>query len=67
MTLSRVTAAAIVGFAVIPDQPRMMPPVEALVVQQGAVLARKVQSGYLTSYALVMLLGLVAVVSWVLV
>jgi NADH-quinone oxidoreductase subunit L len=39
----------------------------AFVVQQGAVLARKVQSGYLTSYALVMLLGLVAVVSWVLV
>ncbi|WP_347303743.1 NADH-quinone oxidoreductase subunit L [Croceibacterium sp. TMG7-5b_MA50] len=39
----------------------------AFVVAQGAVLARKVQSGYLTSYALVMLLGLVAAVSWVLV
>ncbi|MEV7874510.1 hypothetical protein [Microbacterium sp. NPDC089188] len=34
MTLSRASVAAIVGFAVIPDQPRMMPPVEALVVQQ---------------------------------
>lgn len=34
MTLSRASAAAIVGFAVIPNQPRMMPPVEALVVQQ---------------------------------
>lgn len=34
MTLSRGTAAAIVGFAVVPDQPRVMPPVEALVVQQ---------------------------------
>ncbi|ONI62636.1 hypothetical protein CSIV_14270 [Microbacterium sp. CSI-V] len=34
MSLSRGTAAAIVGFAVIPDQPHMMPPVEALVVQQ---------------------------------
>ena len=34
MSLSRVTAAAIVGFAVVPDQPRMLPPVEALVVEQ---------------------------------
>jgi len=39
----------------------------AWVVEQGSVLARKVQSGYLTSYALVMLLGLVAAISWVLV
>lgn len=38
----------------------------AWVVERGAVVARKVQSGYLTSYALVMLLGLVAVVTWVL-
>ena len=38
----------------------------AWVVEKGAVVARKVQSGYLTSYALVMLLGLVAAISWVL-
>lgn len=38
----------------------------AWVVEKGAVLARKVQSGYLTNYALVMLLGLVAAISWVL-
>ncbi len=36
----------------------------AWVTQQGAVLAKRVQSGYLTSYALIMLLGLVAAVSW---
>ena len=39
----------------------------AWVVEKGSVFARKVQSGYLTSYALIMLLGLVAAVSWVLV
>ena len=39
----------------------------ALVVAKGATYARRLQSGYLTSYALVMLLGLVAAVSWVLV
>jgi NADH-quinone oxidoreductase subunit L len=39
----------------------------AWVVAKGAVVARKVQSGYLTSYALIMLLGLVAAISWVLV
>lgn len=39
----------------------------AWLVDRGAVLAKKVQSGYLTSYALVMLLGLVAAISWVLV
>jgi NADH-quinone oxidoreductase subunit L len=38
----------------------------AWVVERGAVVARKAQSGYLTSYALVMLLGLVAAVTWVL-
>ena len=38
-----------------------------LVPMLGAVAARKVQSGYLTSYALIMLLGLVAAISWVLV
>ncbi|OYW45247.1 MAG: NADH-quinone oxidoreductase subunit L [Sphingomonadales bacterium 32-68-7] len=39
----------------------------AWVVGKGAVFARRVQSGYLTSYALIMLLGLVAAVTWVLV
>ncbi len=37
MTLTRTTAAAlagVVGFAVIPDQPRMSPSPEALVSQQ---------------------------------
>ncbi|KLE35449.1 NADH-quinone oxidoreductase subunit L [Aurantiacibacter luteus] len=38
----------------------------AWVVARGSNLARSVQSGYLTSYALVMLLGLVAAVTWVL-
>ncbi|MEP6868941.1 MAG: NADH-quinone oxidoreductase subunit L, partial [Novosphingobium sp.] len=38
----------------------------AWVVAQGAGYARKVQSGYLYSYALVMLLGLVGAVSWML-
>ena len=37
----------------------------AWVVVQGSSYARKIQSGYLYSYALVMLLGLVAAVSWV--
>jgi NADH-quinone oxidoreductase subunit L len=39
----------------------------AWVVARGSVFAQRVQSGYLTSYALVMLLGLVAAISWVLV
>jgi NADH-quinone oxidoreductase subunit L len=34
-------------------------------VEKGSVIARKVQSGYLTSYALIMLLGLVAALTWV--
>src|SRR6187455_1845629 len=38
----------------------------AWVVEQGAVVAKRFQSGYLTSYALVMLLGLIGVVTWVL-
>jgi NADH-quinone oxidoreductase subunit L len=38
----------------------------AWVVEQGSGLARRVQSGYLTSYALIMLLGLVAAITWVL-
>ncbi len=38
----------------------------AWVVSQGSGFAKKVQSGYLTSYALIMLLGLVAAITWVL-
>jgi len=45
---------------------RFGPDGAAWVVSKGAVAARKVQSGYLYSYALVMLLGLVAAISWVL-
>ena len=37
----------------------------AWVVGQGSTYARKIQSGYLNSYALVMLLGLVGAISWV--
>ncbi len=37
----------------------------AWAVAQGSTYARKIQSGYLNSYALVMLLGLVGAVSWV--
>ena len=39
----------------------------AWAVAQGTRIAQKVQSGYLYSYALVMLLGLVAAISWVMV
>ncbi len=38
----------------------------AWAVGKGSLVARRVQSGYLTSYALIMLLGLVAAVTWVL-
>ena len=38
----------------------------AWVVSQGSALAKRVQTGYVYSYALVMLLGLVAAVTWVL-
>ena len=38
----------------------------AWVVQKGSALAQKVQTGYLYSYALIMLLGLVAAVTWIL-
>ncbi len=38
----------------------------AWLVDRGAIVAKRVQSGYLTSYALIMLLGLVGAVSWVL-
>ncbi|WP_336977091.1 NADH-quinone oxidoreductase subunit L [Altererythrobacter fulvus] len=39
----------------------------AWVVEKGAAVAKKVQSGYLYSYALIMLLGLVAAISWMMV
>lgn len=39
----------------------------AWIVERGAVVAKKIQSGYLYSYALVMLLGLIAAISWVMV
>ncbi|HEY0957838.1 MAG TPA: NADH-quinone oxidoreductase subunit L [Novosphingobium sp.] len=39
----------------------------AWVVARGSTYAQKVQSGYLYSYALVMLLGLVGAISWVMV
>jgi len=37
----------------------------AAVVQRGSVLAVRLQSGYLYTYALVMLIGLAAAASWV--
>jgi NADH-quinone oxidoreductase subunit L len=43
---------------------RFGPDGAAWVTVKGAALAKKVQSGYLYSYALVMLLGLVAAISW---
>ena len=46
---------------------RFGPDGAAWVVEQGALAARRFQSGYLPSYALVMLLGLVAAITWVLV
>ena len=44
---------------------RFGPDGAAWLVAKGSTYAQKVQSGYLYSYALVMLLGLVAAVSWV--
>jgi len=38
----------------------------ALIVAKGAVAAKKLQSGYLTSYALVMLMGVIAAITWIL-
>ncbi|MEZ5694286.1 MAG: NADH-quinone oxidoreductase subunit L [Altererythrobacter sp.] len=38
----------------------------AWVVERGVGVAKRVQSGYLTSYALIMLLGLVAAITWIL-
>ena len=43
---------------------RFGPDGAAWVTVQGAARAKRVQSGYLYSYALVMLLGLVAAISW---
>ncbi len=45
---------------------RFGPDGAAWVVQRGALLAKKVQSGYLYSYALIMLVGVVAAITWVL-
>jgi NADH-quinone oxidoreductase subunit L len=39
----------------------------AAIVMQGNRLAARLQSGYLATYALVMLLGLAAVASWAMV
>jgi NADH-quinone oxidoreductase subunit L len=44
---------------------RFGPNGSAWAVEKGAVLNRRFQSGYLTNYALIMLVGLVAAVSWV--
>jgi NADH-quinone oxidoreductase subunit L len=44
---------------------RFGPDGAAAVVAKGSTYAQKVQSGYLYSYALVMLLGLVGAISWV--
>ncbi|HEX5645015.1 MAG TPA: NADH-quinone oxidoreductase subunit L [Erythrobacter sp.] len=38
----------------------------AWLVERGALVAKRVQSGYLNNYALIMLLGLVAAITWVL-
>jgi NADH-quinone oxidoreductase subunit L len=44
---------------------RFGPNGSAWVIDKGALLNRRFQSGYLTNYALIMLVGLVAAVSWV--
>jgi NADH-quinone oxidoreductase subunit L len=44
---------------------RFGPNGSAWVVEKGAILNRRFQSGYLTNYALIMLVGLVAAVTWV--
>lgn len=56
-------------FWIIGDQgiiDRFGPNKAAWIVSKGAVAAKKVQSGYLYSYALIMLLGLVAAITWIL-
>ena len=49
------------------NNPLFGPNGAAWVVAKGSSYAQKVQSGYLYSYALVMLLGLVGAVSWAMV
>ncbi len=44
---------------------RFGPDGAAWAIQKGSVAARRFQSGYLTNYALIMLVGLVAAVTWV--
>jgi NADH-quinone oxidoreductase subunit L len=44
---------------------RFGPNGSAWVIDRGSILNRRFQSGYLTNYALIMLVGLVAAVSWV--
>ncbi|WP_095011097.1 NADH-quinone oxidoreductase subunit L [Tsuneonella mangrovi] len=46
---------------------RFGPDGAAWVVAQGTVAAKKIQSGYLYSYALVMLIGVLVAISWVMV
>ncbi len=56
-------------FWIIGDQgiiDRFGPDGAAWAVSKGSTVAKKVQSGYLYSYALIMLLGLVAAVTWIL-
>ncbi|MDN3645324.1 NADH-quinone oxidoreductase subunit L [Pontixanthobacter aestiaquae] len=56
-------------FWIIGDQgiiDRFGPNGAAWIVQKGTVAAKKIQSGYLNSYALVMILGVVAAITWVL-
>ena len=53
-----------IGFWLGPD--RFGPDGAAWVVMQGSGLAKKFQSGLLTSYALIMLIGVVAAITWVL-
>lgn len=45
---------------------RFGPDGAAWLVQRGALAAKRVQSGYLNTYALIMLVGLVAAITWVL-
>ena len=45
---------------------RFGPDGAAWVVERSTGIAKRVQSGYLTSYALIMLLGLVAAITWIL-
>ncbi len=46
---------------------RFGPDGAAWVVAKGSIGAKRVQSGYLNSYALIMLLGLIGAISWVMI